>query len=159
MTNTENLAARLDAVERSLTGGESTIDSLSDTTEVEERLDVLEATAADLDERVAELEAATQALRGYVGGVRAINRDVERRADAALAGVESLAERIGETPDDDAFEAVCAAATEESIGGENPESPEEAPAVSAGTTVVSDDPDDSANANESDLVTRIRDVL
>lgn len=49
---------------------------------------------AALTERVAELEAAVQALRGYAGSVRAVNDRVEERADAAVATTESLRERV-----------------------------------------------------------------
>lgn len=49
----------------------------------DERLDALER-------RVRELEAATRALRGYVGDRRAVAASVERRADAALAAVDRL---------------------------------------------------------------------
>lgn len=149
---TEDLSERLDAVERSLTDGETPVASLSDAADTEERLATLETRAADLDERVTELEAATQALRGYVGGVRAVNRDVERRADAALAGVESLAERLGETPDDAAFEAVCT----ETHGGDAPESTVDA---SDGSRADDDSGSDGDNQNGPALVDRLRDVL
>jgi hypothetical protein len=43
-----------------------------------------------LEETVAELEAAVEALRGYVGNVEHVNESVERRANAALAAVERL---------------------------------------------------------------------
>ncbi|MEZ3144280.1 hypothetical protein [Halobaculum sp. MBLA0143] len=48
-----------------------------------------------LERRVSELEAATRALRGYVGDRRAVAASVERRADAALAAVDRI-----ETDDD-----------------------------------------------------------
>lgn len=47
-----------------------------------------------LEDRVAELEAAVEALRGYAGSVRAVNDRVEERADAAVATVESLQDRV-----------------------------------------------------------------
>jgi hypothetical protein len=50
---------------------------------------------------VSELEAATQALRGYVGNVRAVNRDIEQRADTALAKAESVESALDETGQDD----------------------------------------------------------
>lgn len=56
-----------------------------------------EAGAVDvsaLTDRVSELEAAVQALRGYTGSVRAVNDRVEERADAALATVETLQDRV-----------------------------------------------------------------
>lgn len=76
---------RLQAVERALTGSDTTVSDIADGAEataerqeIGSRLDALEA-------RVEELEAATQALRGYAGAVRAVNVEVERRADLALA--------------------------------------------------------------------------
>lgn len=50
----------------------------------------VESRLGALEDRVAELEATAQALRGYVGNVRSVNREVERRAEAALAKAESL---------------------------------------------------------------------
>ena len=44
----------------------------------------------ELDCRLTEVEAAVQALRGYVGGRRAAVANVGRRADAALAAVDRL---------------------------------------------------------------------
>ena len=63
------LERRLEAVERALSDDEPL-----------EQIDRLD----DLEERVVELEAAVQALRGYVGSIRAVNQDVERRADRAF---------------------------------------------------------------------------
>lgn len=70
---------RLEAVERALAEEEPI-----------SRIDRLD----DLETRVAELEAAVQALRGYVGSVRAINEDVERRADRALRKAESIERHV-----------------------------------------------------------------
>jgi hypothetical protein len=56
-----------------------------------------ESVAADvvaLEDRVAELEAAVQALRGYAGSVRAVNDRVEERADAAVATADDCRERV-----------------------------------------------------------------
>lgn len=88
------LEERVRALERTVTDGEYELTELTEEAAARERLDELDERAADLADRVAELEAATQALRGYVGNVRAVNRDVEQRADAALAKVESLEERV-----------------------------------------------------------------
>ena len=49
----------------------------------------------DLADRVAELEAAVQAVRGYVGEVQAINEDVERRADRALRKAQAIERHVG----------------------------------------------------------------
>ena len=76
----DSLSRRLDAVERALSEEEPL-----------ERADRLD----DLETRVAELEAAVQAIRGYVGEVRAINEDVERRADRALRKAEAVERNVG----------------------------------------------------------------
>ncbi|MFC7155591.1 hypothetical protein ACFQPA_08980 [Halomarina halobia] len=85
----DTLSARVDALERALTDGRDLPD-LSETSRVAARLTEVEDRVDELDDRVDELDAAVQALRGYVGEVRHVNRAVERRADAALAAVESL---------------------------------------------------------------------
>lgn len=85
----ESVERRLDAVERALAEGEP-IDRI-------DRLDELET-------RLVELEAAVQALRGYVGSVRAVNEDVERRADHAIRKVDAIERHVGSERVDDAFE-------------------------------------------------------
>jgi hypothetical protein len=56
--------------------------------------DEVVADVAALSDRVAELEAAVQALRGYAGSVRAVNDRVEERADVAVATVDDVRERV-----------------------------------------------------------------
>lgn len=73
----EALAERLAAVERALADGDDAADGTA-SPDSAGRLD-------DLEERVAELEAAVQAVRGYVGSVKHVNDDVADRADAAMA--------------------------------------------------------------------------
>ena len=85
------LDARLSALERAVTGGETDLHTLADTAAQETRLDEIASRIEEVERRVDELDAAVQALRGYVGAVRAVNRDVERRADAALAVADRLA--------------------------------------------------------------------
>jgi len=98
MTDPEALDERLRAVERALTDADRDLTDLRTgaelATEVEALADRLEEAEARLDD----LDAAAQALRGYVGNVRAVNETVERRADAALAKAESL-EREGPAVD------------------------------------------------------------
>ncbi|MBV0901477.1 DUF7310 family coiled-coil domain-containing protein [Haloarcula salina] len=96
MTDVETLAERLQAVERAVTDGETEFPEVTDRGEFEDRIDGLEGRVDDLETRTAELEAATQALRGYVGNVRAVNEDVESRANAALAAVDRLEARLDE---------------------------------------------------------------
>ena len=76
----DSVERRLAAVERALSEEEPI-----------ERADRLD----DLAERVAELEAAVQAVRGYVGEVQAINEDVERRADRALRKAQAIERHVG----------------------------------------------------------------
>lgn len=95
---TADLAARLDAVERTITDGDADFSSLEDLAAIERRVTELESAVESLTDRLDEMDAATQAMRGYLGGVRAVNEDVERRANAALAKAESLeSELVDET--------------------------------------------------------------
>ncbi|MEF8886622.1 MAG: hypothetical protein V5A30_02360 [Haloarculaceae archaeon] len=86
----DQLEERVAALERAVTDGEGDAAALAEAAVTAERLEALETTVEDLEDRVAELEAATQALRGYVGNVRSVNREVEERADLALSRVEAL---------------------------------------------------------------------
>jgi len=88
----ESLEERLGAVERAVADGDVP-DGLADSTALARQVGDVEDEVDDLEDRLADLEAAVQALRGYVGAVRGVNRDVERRADAALARVERLEDR------------------------------------------------------------------
>lgn len=94
MSDDEALQRRLRAVERSLTDSDHDVDSLRTAGEQADRVDELTARLDEAEDRIAELEASTQALRGYVGNVRSVNEDVEQRADAALAAVDRLEERF-----------------------------------------------------------------
>lgn len=91
---------RLRAVERALTGSDAAVADLGDEAAAAAEREALESRVDDLESRVEELEAATQAVRGYVGSIRAVNREVERRADLALA----RASRAGDEAFDDAAE-------------------------------------------------------
>lgn len=94
----ERLADRLAAVERRLTDADPDGGGLADVAAVEGRLSELEARADDLDARLGEVESGLQALRGYVGGVDAVDEAVERRADAALAKAEELEALLVDEP-------------------------------------------------------------
>jgi chromosome segregation ATPase len=92
----DRLAARVAAVERALTDGETDLDRIADRAALDARVEDLETSLETLTARLDELEAAVKAVRGFAGGVRAVNRDVERRADLALATVAELDEVDGE---------------------------------------------------------------
>jgi hypothetical protein len=87
---------RLATVERAVTDSEHDLSELAEAAESGERIDDLETELTALDDRVAELESATQALRGYVGNLRSVNREVERRADLALSTAEAAAGDAGQ---------------------------------------------------------------
>lgn len=85
----ETIEERLAAVERALTDDDHDLAALAEAGDLAERVETLEIECEAYEDRIAELEAATQALRGYVGNIRAVNEDVRQRADRAL----ELAER------------------------------------------------------------------
>ncbi|MFC7057677.1 DUF7310 family coiled-coil domain-containing protein [Halovenus salina] len=90
------LVERVDALERAVTDGDHDLSALATEAAARDRLDDLEDQCEQLEARVAELEAATQALRGYVGNVRAVNEEVETRAEQALSKAESLEAQLQE---------------------------------------------------------------
>jgi len=97
------LHERVDALERAVTDGHAA-DGLPDAASLEARVADLEATVDDIGDRVAELDAAVQALRGFAGGIRAVDESVEQRANAAIARVERLEaelQKTAEAPTDD----------------------------------------------------------
>lgn len=94
MPDEETLNRRLRAVERSLSNGDHQAEPMRDAGHLAERITALESQLGDAEDRIAELEAVTQALRGYVGNVRSVNEDVEQRAEAALAAVERLEAQV-----------------------------------------------------------------
>ena len=89
------LHERVAALERTITDGHAD-EGLPDAARMDARLDDLESTVEDLGDQVAELDAAVQALRGFAGGVRAVDEAVERRADAAVARVDRLEAELAE---------------------------------------------------------------
>lgn len=101
MQDAETLDERLRAVERALTDDDATLPALDDAASLTRRVDRAEDQLDDLAARVDDLDAAVQALRGYVGNVRHVNEDVERRADAALARVERLEAAVDDAPTSD----------------------------------------------------------
>lgn len=84
------LTERVEALERAVTDGNHDLSGLVDEADALERLEQIEEQLETLQDHVTELEAATQALRGYVGNIRAVNEDVEKRAELALSKVEAL---------------------------------------------------------------------
>lgn len=92
----EDLRERVEAVERALTDGNGELRALAEGAASADRVEELSNEVASLQDEVAELSAATQALRGYVGNVRSVNESVEERADAAVAAVDALEERVAE---------------------------------------------------------------
>jgi len=99
MTDIETLAERVRTVERAVGDGNHAFPGVEDVSALESRLDELESRLDDLEAQADELDAATQAVRGYVGNVRSVNTEVERRADAALAATDRLERRLDELAD------------------------------------------------------------
>lgn len=86
----ETLSERLDAVERALTDDETDVTDVRERAALSAEVDRLDARLDDVEAQLEELDAAVEAVRGYAGNLRAVNRDVERRASAALAKAEAL---------------------------------------------------------------------
>jgi uncharacterized coiled-coil protein SlyX len=140
------LDARLTALERAVTDGETDLHTLDDSAKTDARLDELETRTSEIETRLDELDAAVQSLRGYVGAVRAVNREVERRADAAL----SVAARL-----DDADDVERIADDIERVGDRSPDatdSAERSPDHGA-----SEDPEETQTAEQ--FAARVRDLL
>jgi len=95
----EDIEARLDAIERAIADGDmGDLEALADAASWQADVDDLEARVDELESHVADLEAGLQAVRGYVGNVRSVNREVERRAEAALATTEKLERELADPP-------------------------------------------------------------
>lgn len=84
----------LDECERDGPLGDSGADSRTSEPNAAASESGVDADVVALADRVAELEAAVQALRGYAGSVRAVNDRVEERADAAVATAEDCRDRL-----------------------------------------------------------------
>ncbi|ESS04828.1 MAG: hypothetical protein A07HR67_00449 [uncultured archaeon A07HR67] len=84
-TERARLDERLAAVERALTETDRPPADIAERAAAADEREALGDRLAALESRVTELEAAVQAVRGYAGAIRAVNREVEQRADLALA--------------------------------------------------------------------------
>jgi len=153
----DDIEDRLAAVERALTEADADLPTLADDAELTRRVDELERELDALDERIEELDAALQAVRGYVGSVRSVNEDVEARANAAVAGVESLEERVEalEAGGEGETAAERSAWTEPSAGQTGSETER-----TDGAAVNSAAPgSDASDADDAGVVERLRDAL
>lgn len=114
-TERARLDERLAAVERALTETDRPPADIPEMAVAADEREALGDQLAALETRVTELEAAVQAVRGYAGAIRAVNREVERRADLALAratAARAEAVETGAEPPDEELpdEAALAAA-------------------------------------------------
>lgn len=110
--------------------------------DLETSIDGLEAQVASLtalEGQVASLEAMVQSLRARLDGVDAVNREVERRADAALSAVDSL--------QSSANDAVVVERIDEPSGSV------EAPRTDAAVADATGTADDTATVSPDDHVT------
>jgi outer membrane murein-binding lipoprotein Lpp len=125
----ENLTDRLDAVERALTDGDADLTEVRERAALSEDVDRLETRVEELEAQVEQLEAALEAVRGYAGNVRAVNREVERRASAALAKAEALETAVDGTVED----TVAGGSPQTGSGSETTEGPNAETAAASGT--------------------------
>ncbi|PSQ33523.1 hypothetical protein BRD09_00600 [Halobacteriales archaeon SW_10_68_16] len=115
------LEDRLAAVERAVTEGDHDCSALADGAATADRVEEVAAELEELRDRVAELEAATQALRGYVGNIRAVNSDVEERADLALSKARAARRAVDQVGPDSGHH--------QSVGTDEPPSHDTEPPV------------------------------
>jgi polyhydroxyalkanoate synthesis regulator phasin len=113
----DDLRDRVAAIERAISDGEGDLSALAEGAATAERVDALQAELESLADEVDELAAATQALRGYVGSVRSVNQSVEERADAAMAAVDALEERLADLEAGDGSSRSIPAADSGAAGG------------------------------------------
>ena len=97
MPETRTIEERLRAVERTLGNRNGPSDAACRSDCAGDREDGVSNRLDRLEDRVAELEAGLQAVRGYVSNLDHVNESVERRANAAIAAVERL-DRTPRTP-------------------------------------------------------------
>jgi len=84
----DDLADRLDAVERRLDAAYPPATGGDDASEhTDERIEAFA-------ERLADLEAAVEAVEGYVGEIERVDAELEDRADAALTTADGLESRV-----------------------------------------------------------------
>jgi hypothetical protein len=126
-----DLDARLDAVERALTDGDADLRELREAGAVTDDLQSLEERLDTVESRLDELEAGLEAVRGYAGNVRAVNREVERRASAALAKAETVEAAVDR-------------------GGSDRDRPEERPRDKSPDRTYRVDPPTGAHANRTE---------
>lgn len=161
MSDLETLSERVSTLERTVTDG--AMPSLQDDAELRRTTADLAGRVDELEAELDELDAAVQTLRGYVGNIRAVNDDVERLADAALAKAEvaeaSHSDRSNRTPRSHSNGA-------DSLGSRNsdrqrPETPPERDTPPTQTSPY-EIPRCGSDRDESDdrsFTTRLRDLL
>lgn len=98
MDTTHALEARLEAVERVLTDEDRPVAAVDDAAHLTARVERVETRLDALEARLDETDAALAAVRGYVGEIRHVNREVERTASAAVAAVDRLDAGTGTPP-------------------------------------------------------------
>ena len=96
MADIESLEQRLAAVERTVVDEDHDLEDLAKAATLADDVERLETRLQAVEERVAELEAVEEALRGHVSEIQAVNEDIERRAGLALAATERLERRVDE---------------------------------------------------------------
>jgi len=160
----DDIEARLEAVERAVTDGSHTFDGATDAASTAARLDRLETTVEEIDDRLAEVESAVEALRGYLGGVQAVNDDVERRANAALAKAEALEAELVDDPHlrrerVDVRDAEREVADGAGTDGDDSQSTTSSGRAPAGETAAADDRRSTDDDEPVGLAARVRDAL
>ncbi len=152
MPDLETLSERVCTLERTLTDGE--MPELQDDAELRRTTVQLATRLDELEAKQDELDAAILALRGYVGNIRAVNDDVGRRADAALATAETCQEQLEkhdfrDSRVDSHHRSPQRSSDDDSQGTASHETP----------SLESVEPGTRSDTHERSLTTRIRELL
>lgn len=158
---TDELRTRLKAVERAVTDDEADLTALADAATVDERLTAVEGRLDEVETRLADLDATTQAIRGYLSGVDGVAADVERQAALALAKAEAVEAHVFEADDGLSVERLSPTEDDsQTAAGASDDSQDNSDSRNSPDNPVRDDGRVTVPPGSgSSLVTRLRDVL
>ncbi|MFB6309752.1 MAG: hypothetical protein ABEH64_01085 [Salinirussus sp.] len=119
-----------------------------------DRIDRLESRISNLEDRLDEVAAATQSLRGYASEVQAVNDTVAQRADEAISAVAALEERFQTIADEDRHSAMSGS-EHRSEGYGRSSGPADSGMTTTGEGIETHMPSTDTEPNRSDPPSRV----